>query len=277
MKQGDFTEVAKHYHNRPAYSAFLLERLFACVNDKHLARDDFLVAEIGAGTGKLTKMLAEMGLNVNAIEPNENMRNEGISYTKGCKVLWSAGSGEASGLEAGIHDWVIMASSFHWTDPTRSLPEFARILKNGGYFTAIWNPRDIQEGSVFFEIEEEIKRMIPALNRVSSGAQNTKNWTEILESTGDFENCFFMEIPYFEQMSKERYMGIWHSVNDIQAQAGETWNDVLAMIESKIVKITRSDTILVPYKIRAWSARKVAGKNTTMENTWKKLLGGGAI
>ena len=119
--------------------------------------------------------------------------------------------------------------------------------------------------------------MIPALNRVSSGAQNTKNWTEILESTGDFENCFFMEIPYFEQMSKERYMGIWHSVNDIQAQAGETWNDVLAMIESKIVKITRSDTILVPYKIRAWSARKVAGKNTTKENTWKKLLGGGAI
>ncbi|MCW1377033.1 hypothetical protein, partial [Campylobacter jejuni] len=25
MKQGDFTEVAKHYHNRPAYSPFLLE------------------------------------------------------------------------------------------------------------------------------------------------------------------------------------------------------------------------------------------------------------
>lgn len=29
-------------------------------------------------------------------------------------------------------DWVIMASSFHWTDPKKSLPEFNRILTGGG-------------------------------------------------------------------------------------------------------------------------------------------------
>lgn len=31
-------------------------------------------------------------------------------------------------------DWVIMASSFHWTDPKKSLPEFNRILTGGGVF-----------------------------------------------------------------------------------------------------------------------------------------------
>ncbi|WP_434736398.1 hypothetical protein [Campylobacter jejuni] len=39
MKQGDFTEVAKHYHNRPAYSPFLLEKLVVCINDKNKNKD----------------------------------------------------------------------------------------------------------------------------------------------------------------------------------------------------------------------------------------------
>lgn len=254
MKQGDFTEVAKYYHHRPAYSDILLEKLFACVNSQGRSRGDFRVAEVGAGTGKLTKMLCDMGLGVDAVEPNENMRLEGVAYTKDCAVQWHEGSGEATGLKSSAYDWVMMASSFHWTDPAKSLPEFSRILKEGGYFTALWNPRDIKEGSIFQEIEDEIKQMIPSLNRVSSGAQNTKNWTEILESTGHFKECFFMEIPYLEHMSKERYMGAWKSVNDIQAQAGERWKDVLMMIEAKIEKL---ETISVPYKIRAWSAQKV--------------------
>ena len=53
-------------------------------------------------------------------------------------------TGEDTLQENDQFDWVIMASSFHWTDHTKSLPEFSRILKPSGYFTALWNPRDIQ-------------------------------------------------------------------------------------------------------------------------------------
>lgn len=60
MRQGDFTEVAKHYHHRPAYSEVLLEKLLACVNEKNRPREELCIAEIGAGTGKLTKMLATL-------------------------------------------------------------------------------------------------------------------------------------------------------------------------------------------------------------------------
>lgn len=253
MKQGDFTQVAKHYHNRPAYSQMLLEKLVLCVGrgDKKSLR----VAEVGAGTGKMTRMLAEMGLSVVAIEPNDNMRNEGIAYTQGLSVEWRKGSGEDTSLPDGYADWAMMASSFHWTDPKKSLPEFARILKSGGYFTAIWNPRHIEEGSLFDEIEKEIKLIVPELQRVSSGKQNVKKWEEILISTGDFKDCLFMECDYQEVMSKERYLGAWYSVNDIQAQAGEErWNKIINMIESKIANM---DEIIVPYKIRAWTVRKI--------------------
>ena len=281
MKQGDFTEVAKHYHNRPAYSAMLLEKLIKCVNDNNKPLNELKVVEVGAGTGKLTKMLAsDFGVQVRAVEPNDSMMAEGEQYTKDLNIKWQKGSGEDTGIESCYADWVIMASSFHWTNPQKSLPEFARILTNdttkaygdtngggGGnivknatpsksaYFTAIWNPRHIAEGSIFYEIEEEIKNIVPELARVSSGTQNVKKWEEILVSTGHFKDCFFMECDYLEVMSKERYLGAWHSVNDIQAQAGQKrWQHILSMIESKI---THLDEIEIPYKIRAWNVRKV--------------------
>ncbi|EAJ4646294.1 class I SAM-dependent methyltransferase [Campylobacter upsaliensis] len=264
MKQGDFTEVAKHYINRPAYSAFLLEKLIKCINDANKPLEDLNVVEVGAGTGKLTKMLAEIfKLNITAVEPNDNMREEGIKFTQNCSnISWKKGSGEETGVKSGVADWVIMASSFHWTDPTKSLPEFARVLHGGGggvpgagYFTAIWNPRHIAEESLFDEIEKEIKHIVPELTRVSSGTQNVKKWEEILVSTGDFKDCFFMECDYTETWSKERYLGAWHSVNDIQAQAGASrWQEILEMISHKISKL---ESIEIPYKIRAWTAKKV--------------------
>lgn len=254
MKQGDFTQLAKHYHNRPAYSARLLEKLIKCINDRNKSIDSINVVEVGAGTGKLTKMLANFSLNVVAVEPNDAMREEGIKYTQNTKVKWQKGSGEDSGVESGVADWVIMASSFHWTDPNKSLPEFARILKDGGYFSALWNPRDIKKGSIFAEIEEEIRNIVPELNRVSSGEQNAKNWSEILESTGHFKDGFYMECSYTEMMDKSRYMGAWHSVNDIQAQAGsQRWQQILSMIESKIQHM---QIIEIPYTIKAWSVKK---------------------
>ena len=232
MKQGDFTKVAKHYHNRPAYSEMLLEKLVRCINDENKATKDLKVVEVGAGTGKLTRMLWDFGMQVLAVEPNDNMREEGIKYTKETNIKWQKGSGEATGVESNFADWVIMASSFHWTDPKKSLPEFARILKTG-----------MGGGG------------LPELTLVSSGSQNAKKWEDILISTGHFKDCFFMECDYVEVMDKNRYIGAWKSVNDIQAQAGEKrWNQILSMIEKKIDVF---DKIEIPYKIRAWSVRKV--------------------
>lgn len=131
-KHGDFTEMAKHYHNRPAYSTMLLDKLIKCVNESNKDLSMFKVVEVGAGTGKLTKMLADFGMNVTAIEPNDSMRAEGLKYTEGTSIQWLKGSGEQTGMSSQCADWVVMASSFHWTDPNKSLPEFARILNSSG-------------------------------------------------------------------------------------------------------------------------------------------------
>ncbi len=250
MKQGDFSKVAKFYHNRPAYNYELIKNILKCANFK----DDFCIAEVGAGTGKLTAILKELApkAKIVAVEPNDEMRDIGQKTVE--NVTWIKGSGEDTKLQNDSADILFMASSFHWTDPTLSLPEFKRILKKDGYFCALWNPREIEKGTVFDEIECEIKNILPNLNRVSSGTQNSKNWIEVIQSTKDFKDCMYMAMPYIENMSKERYIGAWQSVNDIQAQAGggSKWNEILKMIEDKISGL---DELKVKYTIKAYLAK----------------------
>jgi SAM-dependent methyltransferase len=147
-----------------------------------------------------------------------------------------------------------MASSFHWTDPHKSLPEFKRILRDGGYFTCVWNTRNIQASELHTEIENNVNKIVPELKRVSSGNQaSTKDWETILISTGHFKDVVYIETDYTEVMSRERYMGSWRSVNDIQAQAGpERFEQILDMIARMTAGLPE---IAVPYKMRSWTAQ----------------------
>ena len=62
-----------------------------------------------------------------------------------------------------------------------------------------------------------------------------------------------MEAFYEELMTKERYLNIWRSVNDIRVQAGE---EGFQKIMDNIGHILKDhEEIAVPYRARAWTAR----------------------
>ncbi|MDR1551280.1 MAG: class I SAM-dependent methyltransferase [Holosporaceae bacterium] len=257
IKLGDFSELAKGYINRPSYDIKLIEKIMAHINR---SMPNIFVADVGAGTGKLTKVLAEMGCeNIYAVEPNDEMRNEGKEYTKNLRgevIKWLKGSGETTNLPGHCVDLVVMASSFHWTDPSRSLPEFSRILKNDGHLSIMWNTRDVGSSELHSEIEDLIYEIAPNIKRGSSGnSRYTKNWEEVLISTGHFKDVKAIETSYVERMSKERYINVWRTVNDIQAQAGpEKFAKILSKIEEKISSLEAID---VPYKMRSWTVKKI--------------------
>lgn len=253
MKHGDFTELAKFYVDRPGYSITLLEYIKSRIMDQF--HRELVVADVGAGTGKLTENLEQIGLHGFAVEPNDAMREEGINLFENKKSFaWIKGTAEETGLADNSVDWLLMGSSFHWADEKRAVPEFSRVLTPGGYFTAIWNPRDIHRSSLHMEIEAMICEEIPGMKRVSSGGTVTTEQMVTRLGTGYFDNLIFMECMHEEVMSKERYMNIWKSVNDIQVQAGE---EGFRRILNNIDKLLKNqDEIVVPYKSRAWTARK---------------------
>ncbi len=61
MKHGDFTELAKYYVDRPGYSLELLKILKNHII-REQGREEVIVADVGAGTGKLTENLEEIGI-----------------------------------------------------------------------------------------------------------------------------------------------------------------------------------------------------------------------
>jgi SAM-dependent methyltransferase len=98
------------------------------------------VLDLGAGTGKLTRSLAERGLDVTAVEPSAGMREQFTSVLPGVRAL--EGTAEQIPLAAAAVDAVLVAQAWHWVDPARAVPEVARVLVPGGRLGLIWNLRD---------------------------------------------------------------------------------------------------------------------------------------
>jgi SAM-dependent methyltransferase len=101
------------------------------------ARD---VVDLGAGTGKLTRVAVEAGYAVTAIEPLAGMRAELSRQLPGLTAL--AGSAEEIPLPDRSVDALLVAQAWHWFDETRAVPEIARVLRPGGALGIVRNDMD---------------------------------------------------------------------------------------------------------------------------------------
>lgn len=255
MKHGDYTILAGDYARfRPGYAPSVITALLALVGRPPAEID---AADVGAGTGIFTMMLAAHGLHsITAIEPNDEMRRQGVLASQKMKISWCAGSGESTGLVSQSFDLVSMASSFHWVDFDRGCVEFQRILRPGGRFAALWNPRFIEANPLLVEIEGEIARLKPDIRRVSSGRSGlTERLTDMLWSKSGFDDILYLEGRHVARQTPQDYLGAWRSVNDLQVQLGrEVFGQFLRYVEGRVAALP---TIETTYLTRAWSARRV--------------------
>ncbi|WP_245442530.1 class I SAM-dependent methyltransferase [Methylobacterium terrae] len=98
------------------------------------------VADLGAGTGKFTGLVAATGADVTAVEPVDAMRARLAASLPGVAAL--AGSAEAIPLPDGSLDALVCVQAFHWFSTPAALAEIRRVLKVGGRFGLVWNVRD---------------------------------------------------------------------------------------------------------------------------------------
>jgi ubiquinone/menaquinone biosynthesis C-methylase UbiE len=254
LKAGDFTGLAKDYsQHRPDYCPSVLRALLGLLS-KPTTDVDF--ADVGAGTGIWTLMVHDAGVrSATAVEPNEDMRNNGIADSQHTSVRWLVGSAEATGLPSGSADWLSMASSFHWANFDTATQEFHRVLRPSGRFTALWNPRLIEINPLLVEIEAHLDRLRPNIKRVSSGRSGiTEALTEQLWASPYFEDVIYLEGRHIIEMTPERYLGAWRSVNDLRVQLGpEKFDAFLNFVEKRV---TGLKAIEATYLTRAWSARR---------------------
>lgn len=123
---------------RPGYPAAWLDDLVQV----HGLSCGSVVADVGSGTGKLTRQLLERGLTVYAVEPNDEMRAVAEQALDGNERFhaWK-GTAESTELKSGCADLVTVGQAFHWFDAVQFRAECRRILRVGGRVALVWNSR----------------------------------------------------------------------------------------------------------------------------------------
>jgi ubiquinone/menaquinone biosynthesis C-methylase UbiE len=101
-----------------------------------------VVADIGSGTGALSRLFLANGNRVIGVEPNAEMRKAGEELLSGYSLFTSVdATAEATTLPDQSVDFVTAAQAAHWFDRTRAREEFVRILNPNGWAVMIWNER----------------------------------------------------------------------------------------------------------------------------------------
>ena len=95
------------------------------------------VLDLGAGTGKLTRVLTTVFDRVVAVEPAEAMRRLLVAHCPGAETL--AGTAHEIPLAEESVDAVFAAQAFHWFDDERAVAEMIRVLRSRGALVLLWN------------------------------------------------------------------------------------------------------------------------------------------
>jgi ubiquinone/menaquinone biosynthesis C-methylase UbiE len=244
----DYTQHASHYDKRADYSYDAIKNLLkaiGCTRSKP-------IADIGAGTGKLTKELLKHGLAVTSVEPNDAMRTIGIQNTKGQSVTWSSGIGEATGLLARSVYAVFFGSSFNVVDQSLALSEVSRILVPEGWFACMWNHRNLDD-PIQQRIESIIKSSIPTY----SYGSRREDPTNIVNASGHFSATKSIGESFVWEMPKSDIIDAWKSHATLRRQAGSdsVFHRIIREVASYLDNLP--EIIDVPYTTRIYFAQKI--------------------
>lgn len=185
--------AADYVKYRPSYPAAAIDTILDGLDPEPIA------ADIGAGTGISSRLLAERNVRVFAIEPNAAMRSAATPHPL---VEFRDGTAEATRLEAASVDVVTCFQAFHWFEPESTLREFQRILKsttatgNPGRLALVWNNRDKEDAftTEYSELTLAVSTNPEIHDRVESARSLlvSPHFTNIREYT--FANCQALDL-----------------------------------------------------------------------------------
>jgi SAM-dependent methyltransferase len=219
------------------------------------------VLDVGAGTGKLTRLLPAIGVGVLALEPVDGMREQLARAVPEAGLV--GGSAEQIALGDGAVDLVTVATAFHWFDGELALAEFHRVLKSGGGLAIIWNVRDES-----VEWVETLSRLVGAAVEEGSDADTLEHanylleleWRDAFDRTGLFTPLREATFPHVHEADVETQVARFLSISFVATLPAERRARLGADIEALLRShpATRgSELVGLPYLCEVYCFRAV--------------------
>ncbi len=176
---------------RPTYPQAAIAKILQGLNPTQI-----VAADIGAGTGIGSRLLADQGVRVMAIEPITAMSNAATAHPK---IQFISGTAEQIPLATASVNLVTSFQAFHWFDFLPSLREFHRILTPNGRLALIWN---------FWDQKDHLSRHYTQLLYQMSSQAETVNLKKFETSFQSLCYQLFWQglwLPYFQNLKRYNF------------------------------------------------------------------------
>lgn len=190
-----------------------------------------LVADVGAGTGILSRLLADRGAHVLAVEPNASMRAAAAPHAD---VQWCEGTAEATGLSDASVGLVTIAQAFHWVDVPATLREFARILRPQGRLAILWNRRSREDPFTL-----GYRRVLEAMDAEAPAERSQFDPAVVTDADG-FHDLRALEFVNAQRLTEEELLGRARSTSTVPL-AGPRAEQILAMLRDLHARFRGAD------------------------------------
>lgn len=238
MNDDKFSGKADVYDKfRPTYPAELSDLLYS-----KFITPRSTIADIGAGTGKFSKLLLERGNTVYCVEPNEDMmkiaRETLCTYRGFMPVCASA---ESTTLPDDSIDLITAAQAFHWFDKTEFARECKRISKDKAVCSLIWNSYDTDDPTVK-DLEKLNFDSLSKFKGFAGGSSPEKGVSDFFEK---YETYRFVQSVIFDSDS---FLGRCFSSSYSPAIQSEDGSRYRALLTNFFEKHSRDGMLSMPVK-----------------------------
>jgi len=239
---GKATIYSEYRSNYPAaYIEYLLQSNKLSSNDT--------VADIGSGTGILTKQLLEKNLNVIAVEPNDDMRaaaeKELNHYSQFTSLNAAA---EQTQLPDNSIDLITVAQAFHWFDKDQFRLECQRILKQDANVALVWNSRD-SASELVIENAAICKKYCPSFKGFSGGIDETPEMYGQFFRNGSYE---FKVFEYHLEFDLDHFIGRNLSASYAPKQTDEQYTAFVQALSELHAAYSKNGALIMPNLTRSY-------------------------
>jgi SAM-dependent methyltransferase len=233
-----FGSVAGEYDRlRPGYPAAAIE---AALPDRAQR-----VADVGAGTGKLTTALLGLGLDVVAVEPDDRMRE--VLAIQAPRADVRSGTAEQLPINDRDVDSVLYAQAWHWAEPVQATTEARRVLRPGGSLGMLWNLHDDRQ-----EWVAELLRL--------SGSEASLRHRQPPGQLAGFGPPQTDLIEWSQPMSPDQVVGLVATWSGVNVRPTVERQDVLSQIAALFADEAHgAGEVVLPYACLVWRYTVLGG------------------
>ncbi len=211
-----------------------------------------LVVDVGCGTGKLTRQLADgyVEARITGCDANDDMIAQARASTEGNQINYTVSSAESLPFSENEVGLMTVAQAVQWFDRPIFFREAKKVLASKGILVLIENNRDWRSSDFLDAYENLLEENAPGYSRFYRDHDYASELTE-----ADYTDMGISRVKWMREMSLGKFIQMAKSSTRLQSALRAKGQSVISDLEQLLSKhATANSFIEVPYTTHIWTA-----------------------